>query len=141
MDNATGHGSNKAKDRYENRLNEKCNIEIVWQVSNLPEMNMLDLGAWMCIQSYVEYLHRMKTMKQNALSKSVKKVFKLFDGDEKLMNISNRWKKVLKLIIVGNRWSNELVKKCCELKAPPNNLPSFPDENWGELGGCSSSEE
>jgi hypothetical protein len=79
-------------------------------------------------------------MKHNALSRSVKKAFKLFDGDEKLMNISNCWKKVLKLIIAGNG-SNELVEKCSGLKAPLDNLPSFPDENWGELDGCSSGEE
>jgi hypothetical protein len=102
MDNAGGHGSNKAKDGYENRLIEKFNGEIVWQVPNLLEMNMLDLGAWMCIQSYVEYSHRTKTIKHNALSRSVKKALKLFNGDKKLMNISNCWKKVLKLIIAGN---------------------------------------
>jgi hypothetical protein len=80
-------------------------------------------------------------MKHNPLSKSVKKAFKLFNGDEKLMNVLNCcWKKVLKLIIAGNGL-NELVKKCHGLKAPLNNLPSFPDENWGELDGCSSGEE
>jgi hypothetical protein len=50
-----GHESNEAKDGYEKRLIEKSNIEIVWQVPNSPETNMLDLGAWMCIQSFVEY--------------------------------------------------------------------------------------
>jgi hypothetical protein len=76
---------------------------------------MLDLGAWMSIQSYVEYLHTMKTMKADALSKSVEKVFKNFDGAKKLKTIVDQWKLVLDLIIAGND-TNKLVKKYHGLK-------------------------
>ena len=45
-------------------LKEK-NIHVVWQVPNSPETNMFDLGLWMAIQSYVEYLHISKVMQNN----------------------------------------------------------------------------
>jgi hypothetical protein len=124
MDNAGGHGKNDVKDDYVSKLENEFNIEVVWQVARSPETNMLDLGAWMSIQSYVEYLHRMKTMKADALSKSVEKAFKNFDGAKKLKKIADRWKLVLDLIIAGNG-TNELVEKCRGLKTSLDDLPKF----------------
>ena len=57
MDNAGGHGTREVKEQYMHILEEKFNVEVKWQVPNSPELNMLDLGAWVAIQSNVEYNH------------------------------------------------------------------------------------
>lgn len=41
---------------------EEFYVEIVWQVANLNECNMLDIGAWMVVQSEVERIHRLLVM-------------------------------------------------------------------------------
>ena len=49
-------GQQKQKHTYEKiLLLDKFNIIVDWQeVSNLPENYMLDLGAWITVQSRVE---------------------------------------------------------------------------------------
>ena len=44
MDNAGGHGINEIKKQYVRTLKLKFNIIVEWQVLNLPEANLLDLG-------------------------------------------------------------------------------------------------
>jgi hypothetical protein len=83
----------------------------------------------------------MKTMKTDALSKSVKKVLKNFDGAKKLKKIADWWKLVLDLTIAGNG-TNELVKKCCGLKTSLNDLPKFNnDDDDANIDDVSSDEE
>ena len=41
---------------------------------------MLDLGAWMAIQSMVEELHHQQMMNKNALADTVMQAFEAFDG-------------------------------------------------------------
>ena len=94
IDNAGGHGTNEGKDKYEKILAEKYNIILKWQVPNSPETNMLDLGAWMTIQSEVEDLHRQRMMNEDALSASVMQAFDEFDGYTKLEAIAKRWELV-----------------------------------------------
>jgi hypothetical protein len=139
MDNAGGHGKNDEKDDYVSDFN----IEVVWQVACSPETNMLDLGAWMSIQSYVDYLHRMKTMRADALSKSVEKAFKNLDGAKKLKKIVDWWKLVLYLIIAGNG-TNKLVEKCHGLKTSLDDLPKFKgddDDDDANIDDDSSDED
>ena len=55
LDNAGGHGTNEGKEQYERKiLYEDYFVILEWQVPNSPETNMMDLGAWMAIQSVVE---------------------------------------------------------------------------------------
>ena len=54
MDNAGGHGSNEAVEKYTEDLKNKYKIEIIQQVPRSPETNVLDLGIWMSLQSAVE---------------------------------------------------------------------------------------
>ena len=45
MDNTGDHSTTNAKAEYKMLLKEEYCVEIIWQVSNLPEINMIDLGA------------------------------------------------------------------------------------------------
>jgi hypothetical protein len=109
IDNAGGHGTNEGKDKYEKILKDKFNIILEWQVPNSPETNMLDLGAWMTIQSVVEELHRQRLMNENALADTVMQAFADFDGKTKLAAIAARWELVLDLILEDNG-GNDLVE-------------------------------
>ena len=51
MDNAGGHGTNKAVEQYTQDLREKYKIEIVHQIPRSPYTNLLDLGVWCSLQS------------------------------------------------------------------------------------------
>ncbi len=57
MDNAGGHGAEEAVDECTRVLNEQYNIIILHQAPRSPEMNALDLGLWMSLQSHVKKLH------------------------------------------------------------------------------------
>ena len=72
MDNAGGHGRTEVKKQYEEILLEEYNVIINWQVPNSPELNLLDLGMWMALQSYVELIHQGKVMQSNELANLVK---------------------------------------------------------------------
>jgi hypothetical protein len=109
IDNAGGHGTNEGKDEYEKILKKDYNVILTWQVPNSPETNMLDLGAWMTIQSVVEELHRQRLMNENALAATVVQAFDEFDGHTKLAAIAARWELVLDLIIEDNG-GNDLVE-------------------------------
>ena len=109
MDNAGRHGTNEGKEQYEKILADKYNVILKWQVPQSPETNMLDLGAWMTIQSEVEYLHRHRMMNEDALAASVMQAFDEFDGYTKLEAIAKRWELVLDLIQEG-KGGNELVE-------------------------------
>ena len=61
LDNAGGHGTDKAKFEYMESLKARFNINIVWQVPQSPDTNILDLGMWCALQSAVEIQHRTKT--------------------------------------------------------------------------------
>ena len=109
MDNAGGHGTDVVKKAYTQRLLEKFNVIIEWQVPNSPETNLLDLGTWCTIQSVVEWIHRERRMDGNELAKTVIEAWETFDTT-KLTRIANRWIKVLDLIIKGGG-TNDLVEK------------------------------
>ena len=121
MDNAGGHGTNEAKSKYEDILFDEYNVKIIWQIPNSPETNMLDLGVWCMLQSYVEYIHMGRAMKPDTLSLSVHEAFEDFDGFDKLGEVGLRWKKVLELIMAGNG-TNDLVEKCRGIRVPLHDL-------------------
>ena len=70
---------------------------------------MLDLGAWMSIQSVVEKLHRNRVMNEKALASTVLEAFEDFDGYTKLAAIARRWELVLDLIL-EDHGGNKLVE-------------------------------
>ena len=123
MDNAGGHGKDKVKKEYVQILKDKYNVIVLWQCPNSPETNMLDLGAWMTIQSIVEYLHRGHIRTHDALTASVMNAFDELDCG-KLQNIDKRWRKVMDLILLG-KGSNEFVEACRGLTKLLADLPSM----------------
>ena len=54
MDNAGGHSTKAVKQEYTEILKEEYNIIVEWQPPSSPELNLLDLGVWMALQSVVE---------------------------------------------------------------------------------------
>jgi len=54
MDNAGGHGIRDMINKYVADLLEDHKVCILWQEPWGPELNLLDLGAWMSLQSAVE---------------------------------------------------------------------------------------
>ena len=54
MDNMGGHGTHEAVLEYSDYLVVNYNIVFHHQVPRSPETKMLDLGAWMTIQSKVQ---------------------------------------------------------------------------------------
>ena len=108
VNNAGGHGTNEAKKEYERILLDEFNVIVDWQVANSPKSNMLDLGAWMAVQSEVEFEHRDKVMQPDVLAQSIGIVFYHLDK-KALHNIHERWLVVLDLMIKG-KGDNELVE-------------------------------
>ena len=111
MDNAGGHGTELGKLQYLSILRRKYNVHIIWQISNSPETNILDLGLWCMLQSLVEYMHRNQRMHPDVLGETVERAWHHIDGMVKIPPIIDRWKRVLGLIMLGNG-GNELVDKC-----------------------------
>ena len=110
IDNAGGHGTTEAKKEYMKILmNEFC-IQVIWQIANSPDSNMLDLGAWMSIQSQVESIHRQLVMQNDVLAGSVEEAFENL-SEQMLHNIYERWVLVLDLMI-RDEGGNKLVEKC-----------------------------
>ena len=54
-------------------LAAKYNIVVYHQVLRSPETNILELGAWMNVQSKVEIYHRRNVKQHDALNWYVKK--------------------------------------------------------------------
>ena len=109
MDNAGGHGTTDTKEEYERILLDEFNVRIIWQVANSPETNMLDLGAWMSVQSHVEGIHKHQVMQNDVLAESC--VYAFGELEESVLNnVYDRWVKVLDLIIKGDG-DNNLVEK------------------------------
>jgi hypothetical protein len=123
MDNAGGHGTNKARNEYVQILYNDYKVQVIWQIANSPETNMLDLGAWVTVQCIVAHMHRGKRVQKDVLCKTVYHAFFSLQPN-KLENIAQRWKRVLDLIIVG-KGSNDLVEKCRGLTSSLADLPNL----------------
>ena len=92
--------------------------------------NLLDLGAWMALQSIVEKKHRLLMKEKNSLAKTVEiDVACLPEGV--LDGIHKRWKKVLNLII-EDEGNNDKVEGDRGLKKNPIDLASEEGEVTGE---------
>ena len=68
---------------------------------------MLDLGAWMAIQSEVEEIHKTCVMRNDVLEEFVVQAFNNIPA-QTLQNIYNQWKKVLDIIIVSRGGNDDI---------------------------------
>jgi hypothetical protein len=105
------------KDQYVLILNKQYKIIVEWQVPNLPETNLLDLGFWASLQVIVEHLHRLRRMDTDALSCTVCNAFEQMDS-KKVDNTYQCWEYVMDLIIHG-KGCNDFVEKLDVLLIAP----------------------
>ena len=96
-----GHGTNDCIDEYIKLLKDKFNIIVIHQIPRGPETNLLDLGIWLSIQSFVEVLHRGHRTDTNALTKTVMETWEKFNSSV-FTKVYQRWQKVLELIVEDN---------------------------------------
>jgi hypothetical protein len=76
MDNASGHGTNKAQNGNVQILYNDYKVQVIWQIANSPETNMLHLGAWVTVQScIVAHMHHGKRVQKDVLCKTVYHAF------------------------------------------------------------------
>ena len=131
MDNAGGHGKNQAIDEYVKMLNDKFNIETIFQVPRSPYTNVLDLGAWCALQSRVENQHFGKRCEVQFLSNTVMQTWNNGHLDFMIEKVFKRLQKVL-VLIVEAKGKNDLVetkrgKKFANLDLPINLMTDKPD--------------
>ena len=140
MDNAGGHGSNEAVEKYTEDLKNKYKIEIIQQVPRSPETNVLDLGIWMSLQSAVEKEHRGQKNDANALDKTVMKVWADVASKEAFLNVFEKLP-VIYNNIKRSRGGNNLVEtrrgkaglaKIAEEEAEEDGEPLWPIDAPGE---------
>jgi hypothetical protein len=85
--------------------------KIWWQSPNSPELNELDLGTWMVMQSEVGQKHKDCHMKVlNILAKSVEESFLEYDSVKQIIKIDLKWQENLILVVLG-KGSNNLIEK------------------------------
>ncbi len=75
MDNAGRHGTQEAREEYTRRLLKEFNIVIIQQSARSPEVNALDLGIWMSVQSHVEHRHRDRCRDPDSLAATVREAW------------------------------------------------------------------
>ena len=98
LDNAGGHGTDEAVEKYCNLLAEEYHVICYHQRPRSPATNMLDLGVWMAFQNVVERMHFRRRMEAQALARTVERSWEDLEP-VKLENVYRRWKLVLDLII------------------------------------------
>ena len=106
IDNAGGHGTQKAIQEYRTMLREEFNIVLLPQVPRSPETNLLDLGDWRLLQSFVERNSFRRLQSANAIAEATEKAWSEFLA-EKIEKVYVRWLLVLRLILKdkgGNRF-------------------------------------
>ena len=75
LDNAGGHGTKKAIGEYTGLLRAQFNIIVKFQPPRSPELNALDNGIWMSLQSHVEKKHRHRTITNDSIALSVQEAW------------------------------------------------------------------
>ena len=98
MDNAGGHGKSESILEYSKYLVEDYNILVPHQVPRFPKTNMLELGAWVTVQSRVKKYHPRNTKQHNYLTHSVNNSWHNVEA-QKLTKIWNHFLDVRDLII------------------------------------------
>ncbi len=98
MDNAGGHGTRDAIDQYTRQLQRDYNIIIIFQSSCSPDVNALDIGIWMSVQSSVERKHRNRRRDPDALAETVREAWDTLPM-ETIANVFERLSVNLPLIV------------------------------------------
>ncbi len=98
MDNADGHGTIEAIEQYTRNLLEQYKIEIIHQAARSPETNVLDLGLWRSVQSWVEEKHKNKAMLVDALAASAIEAWHHLP-EETIFNVFGKVPQVLRIIV------------------------------------------
>jgi hypothetical protein len=106
MYNAGGHGTEEAVDEHTRILNEEYNISILHQALRSPEMNALDLGLWMSLQSHVEKLHWNRTRDPDGLAVSIKQAWDHLPV-ETIQKVFDRIPIILELIVKGDKGQHQ----------------------------------
>ena len=70
MDNAGGHGTQDATSSFPDAFKE-FNAKIFGQTQRNLEVNMLDLGVWMIIQTAVMQVRLMHSCHHEVIAKSI----------------------------------------------------------------------
>ena len=89
MDNAGCHGTQEAIEEYTRRLRNEYNVVIKFQPAHSPEVNALDLGIWMSLQSSVERKHRNRRRDIDALATTVQEAWRDLPADT-IQRVFNR---------------------------------------------------
>jgi hypothetical protein len=89
LDNAGGHGTRAAIEEYTRRLRNDHNVIIKFQPARSPEVNALDLGIWMSLQSAVERKHRNRRRDIDALATTVQEAWRDLPADT-IQRVFNR---------------------------------------------------
>ena len=110
MDNAGGHGTDDAIEKYIKMLDEKYNITTIFQIPRSPYTNVLDLGVWCSLQARVEKTHFNKRCEVNALSRSVYDTWNHGHLDDMITRVFDRLRNVLVLICEA-KGKNDLVEQ------------------------------
>jgi hypothetical protein len=100
MDNAGGHGMQEALDEYTRRLRDDFNLVIIQQSAHSPEVNALDLGIWMSIQSAVERSHQNRRTDPDGLAATVKEAWENLP-QETIQRVFNQIPIVLRQIVAS----------------------------------------
>ena len=79
-------------------MREDYNIIIIQQSARSPEVNALDLGIWMSVQSHVEHRHRERRRDPDGLAETVKEAWKHLPEDT-IQKVFNRIPIVLEQIV------------------------------------------
>ena len=95
IDGARVHGTKEAIVEYNDNLQEKFNIQLVFQVPRTPYSNVLDLGVWCGLQAAVEKTHFMRRCEVNVLVRSVYETWEKGKLNELITKVFNRLKMFL----------------------------------------------
>jgi hypothetical protein len=98
MDNAGGHGTREAVGRYTRALRNQFNVIIKQRPARSPELNALDLGIWMSLQSAVEKMHRNARRDAEVLTITVQEAWRDLPADT-IQRVFNRIPVVYQLIV------------------------------------------
>ncbi len=120
LDNAGGHGTIAARNEYTRRLRNEYNVVIKFQPPRSPEVNALDLGIWMSLQSAVERRHRDRRRDTDALSRTVNEAWNNLPA-ETIQKVFDRIPIVHQLIVDsgGDNVNVEEMRGCQNNPPPP----------------------
>ena len=124
-------------------LKEDDNVIIIHQVPRGPELNLLDLGIWMSLQSFVEKQHRGNRTDNKALARTCKESWDKFDSTV-FQNVYTQWQKVLQLVIDDKGGSKLVEKRKKEFLSHiilPEDYSPLPEDSDDEAGNEDGGEE